>query len=224
MDSQTSILLVEDDPAQRLLLAAYLRQADYLVSEAGSIAQARSRLVDSTPNLVLLDLNLPDGDGLALARELLRLRLPVIVVTSRPEDKITALELGADDYLDKPYHPRELLARVHNALRRSRNPGAQTFRCGAFQLDSAGRRLLDAQGAEVSLTRGEFNLLAALVEAKGRIVSRADLAELISADGAGVGGRSVDVLVSRLRQKLETDPRNPSLLLTASGHGYRLGG
>ena len=223
MDSHTRILLLEDDPAQRLLLAAYLRQDGFEVVESESLAQSRAFIQENAPNLVLLDLILPDGDGLELAREVLQRDIPVIIVTSRPEDRIPALELGADDYLDKPYHPRELLARVHNVLKRCRNLSAQVLPVGTFQLDLERRRLLNLEGKEVSLTRGEFDLLAALAAAQGRMASRADLSELVSPDGAGVCGRSVDVLVSRLRQKLEADPRHPCLVLTAPGHGYRLG-
>ncbi len=223
MEPLTRILLVEDDPAQRLLLASYLRQDGFLVLEAESLTQSRELLGQGTPDLVLLDLNLPDGDGLELARELLLQHLPVIIVTSRGEDRIPALELGADDCLDKPYQPRELLARVHNVLRRSRESSLPTLRCGTYYLEPEGRRLLDEQGVEVALTRGEFDLLAALVAARGRIVSRANLSELVSPSGDGGSSRSVDVLMSRLRQKLEADPRNPRLLLTAPGYGYRLG-
>lgn len=222
MDSPSSVLLLEDDPAQRLLLAAYLRQAGLQVNEADSLAQARTLIGEYLPRLALLDLNLPDGDGFDLLRELLQRGIPVIVVTCRPEDRIPALEIGADDFLDKPYHPRELLARVHNVLRRCKDLTPQSVRLGSFHLDLEGRSLVDAHGEEVGLTRGEFDLLAALVEGRGRVVGRADLSELVSPDGAGTCGRSVDVLVSRLRHKLEADPKNPRLLLTAPGIGYRL--
>ncbi|MFZ1614335.1 MAG: response regulator transcription factor [Holophaga sp.] len=223
MDTPFRILLLEDDSAQRLLLAAYLRQDGFEVLEADCLAQGRAHMKDGAPHLVLLDLNLPDGDGLVLARELLQKAIPVIIVTSRPEDRIPALELGADDYLDKPFQPRELLARIHNLLRRC-GEAPHVLQLGTFRFDPKRRHLRDATGASVNLTRGEFELLEALVAAKGRVVHRTDLSELISPDGAGLGGRSVDVLVSRLRHKLETDPSNPNLLLTAPGIGYRIQG
>jgi two-component system, OmpR family, torCAD operon response regulator TorR len=221
LDTQACLLLIEDDPAQRLLLAAYLRQDGFRVLEAGNLAQGRALLQAGPPDLVLLDLNLPDGDGLELARELLRRDILVIIVTSRPQDRIPALELGADDYLDKPYQPRELLARVRNLLRRR---GGQAVCFGGYRQDGERRSLTGADGREVNLTRGEFDLLAALVEARGRVVSRADLLECISPDGTSIAGRSVDVLISRLRRKLETAPGNPRLLVTVPGLGYRLQG
>ncbi len=222
VDAHPHILLLEDDPAQRLLLAAYLRTSGCQVREAESLGQGRAFLEEGAPSLALVDLNLPDGDGLELAREMIRRGIPVIIVTSRPQDRIPALELGADDYLDKPYQPRELLARVQNVLRRCGQRASGSIRFGTFLLDLERRQVRADDGGEIGLTRGEFDLLAALARAQGRVASRADLAELVSPDGNGAGGRSVDVLVSRLRHKLEADPGNPSLLLTAPGYGYRL--
>lgn len=224
MGDPAAILLLEDDPAQRLLLAAYLRLAGLPVLEAESLAQGRALAAARQPRLVLLDLNLPDGDGLELARELLQLAVPVVVVTCRPEDKLAALELGADDFVVKPYDPRELLARIRNLLRRREGPGGAELGLGAFHLDLPGRRLLDRGGAEIPLTRGEFDLLATLVQARGHALSRADLCEAISPDGETVCSRSVDVLVSRLRRKLADDPRHPALVQTVAGIGYRARG
>lgn len=222
VDAHSHILLLEDDPAQRLLLAAYLRTAGCRVQEAESLAQGRAFMEEGAPSLALVDLNLPDGDGLELARNMIRRGIPVIIVTSRMQDRIPALELGADDYLDKPYQPRELLARVQNVLRRCGQRASRTLQIGTFQLDLERRQVRNADGGEIGLTRGEFDLLAALALAQGRVSSRAVLAELVSPEGNGAGGRSVDVLVSRLRHKLEEDPGNPSLVLTAPGYGYRL--
>lgn len=224
MNLQTRILLVEDEPAQRLLLAAFLRQAGYQVHEASSLAESRAFLRrEEAPNLVLLDLVLPDGNGLELAPDLLPRGIPVIILTCSPQERIPALELGVDDYLDKPFDPRELAARIQNVLRRSGGLPLRTIPLGTFRLDRERRRLLDRDGKEVDLTRGEFDLLAALLDARGCVLCRAELAEFVSADGAKASGRSVDVLVSRLRHKLEADPGNPRLLQTVPGLGYRLG-
>ncbi len=224
MSKPTPILLIEDDPAQRLLLAAYLRQAGFLVEEAETLVQGRALLATAHPHLVLLDLNLPDGDGLELARELIQRAIPVLVVTCRPADRLLVLELGADDFVEKPYDPRELLARIQNLLRRCGEPHPQSQPIGDFRLDAPGRRLLDHAGAEVPLTRGEFDLLAALMEARGRVLTRADLSEIVSPDGSTVCSRSVDTLVSRLRRKLADDPKRPALLQTVPGVGYRAQG
>ncbi len=224
MSQPNPILLIEDDPAQRLLLAAYLRQATFRVEEAGTLAQGRAQAAATHPCLVLLDLNLPDGDGLELARELIRRAIPVLIVTSRPADRLLALELGVDDFVEKPYDPRELLARIQNLLRRCGEPLLHTLPVGSFHLDALGRRLLDGAGTEIALTRGEFDLLAALMEAKGRVLTRADLSEIVSPEGTTVCSRSVDTLVSRLRRKLADDPRHPSLLQTVPGVGYRAQG
>jgi len=222
MSDQTPILLIEDDPAQRLLLAAYLRQATFHVEEAATLIQGRALVTATRPSLVLLDLNLPDGDGLELARELIRRAIPVLVVTCRPADRLLALELGADDFVEKPYDPRELLARIQNLLRRCGEARPQMQPIGDFRLDAPGRRLLDHAGAEIPLTRGEFDLLAALLEARGRVLTRADLTEIVSPDGSTVCSRSVDTLVSRLRRKLADDPKRPALLQTVPGVGYRV--
>lgn len=223
MSDPAPILLIEDDPAQRLLLAAYVRQAGFRVEEAGTLAEGKA-LALGHPSLVLLDLDLPDGEGLELARELIRRAIPVLVVTSRPGDRLRCLQLGADDFLEKPFDPRELLARIQNLLRRCGESSPSSRPIGAFHLDAPGRRLLDGQGAEVHLTRGEFDLLAALLEARGRVLSRVDLSEIISPFGGTVCSRSVDVLVSRLRRKLEDDPSHPALLQTVPGVGYRAQG
>lgn len=217
-----TLLLVEDDPAQRLLLGAYLRQGGHEVAEVGTLAEARARVAEVVPALVLLDLGLPDGDGLTLARELRAQDVPLMIVTSREGDRLVGLELGADDYLVKPFDPRELAARVTNVLRRCQR-APEGLRVGPYALDVERRTLEDAQGRDVELTPGEFALLAELAEARGRVVGRAQLAEAISPDRDTSTLRSVDVLVSRLRHKLEADPANPSLILTVSGIGYRLG-
>lgn len=224
MDPNPHLLLVEDDSVQRLLLAAYLRQEGFEVGEARGLTEARARLVEAGPALVLLDLNLPDGDGLELARELRRRDVPLILLSNREEDRILGLELGADDYVAKPYDPRELAARIANVLRRccAALPGSSRH-VGSYHLDVERRLMTTQTGAEVALTRGEFDLLAELASVHGRVLGRAQLAEAINPEGETASHRSVDVLVSRLRHKLEADPAHPHLLVTVQGLGYRLG-
>ncbi len=224
MSASVRILLLEDEPAQRLLLAAYLRQAGFQVQEAAALGAARALVAHEPPHLALVDLNLPDGDGLDLARELRRLKVPVVILTCRAEDRVRALEGSADDFLDKPFDPRELLARVRNLLRRSGLGGGATGAVlGPYRLDRERRQVLHESGVPLALTRGEYEILAELAEARGRALCRAELAEAVSADGQAGSLRSVDVLVSRLRRKLEADPGHPRLLLTVPGYGYRVG-
>ena len=180
-------------------------------------------------DLVLLDINLPGQDGLTLAREL-RVRDPaigIILLTSRNDDidKIVGLELGADDYVTKPFNPRELLARVKSLLRRaaSRHDGEdETFRFAGWTLDLRRRRLCDPQGADVALTRGEFELLALLVRNAGEVINRDRLTRAISGHDWSPQDRSADVLVRRLRTKLDPPDRPDSLITTVRGEGYRL--
>jgi len=221
MNPSAPLLLIEDESAQRVLLAAYLRQASFRVVEAGNLAEGRTCARRDAPRLVILDLDLPEGDGLVFARDLIHAGVPLLILASRPGDRLRALQAGADDGLDKPYDPRELLVRVQNLDRRCGGPARGALALGAFHLDTPGRRVLDAEGREVDLTRGEYDLLVALVGARGRVLGRSDLSEVINPLGATVCSRSVDVLVSRLRRKLADDPRHPSLLLTVPGVGYR---
>nr|WP_320132623.1 response regulator transcription factor [uncultured Holophaga sp.] len=217
------LLLVEDEPAQRQLLAAYLGRADYGVLEAGSMAEAQAQLAVGRPDLAVVDLNLPDGDGLELALGLSQGGLPVIVVSARETDRLRGLEAGLDDFVVKPCNPRELVARASNILRRCRGQrvtGLCVF--GPYRLDAERRLVLDAGGGVIALTRGEFDLLGELVLARGRVRTRSQLAEALNPEGGSGSWRSVDVLMSRLRQKLEADPHKPALLLTAPGYGYRL--
>lgn len=221
MNPSAPLLLIEDEPAQRLLLGVYLREASFRVVEAGTLEEGRSRMREEPPRVVLLDLDLPEGDGLGFARDLIHHQVPVIILTSGPEARLLALQAGADDVLAKPYDPRELLVRIENLDRRRGGPVRRGLALGSYHLDPPGRRILDAEGREVELTRGEYDLLVALVGARGRVLGRSDLLEAINPLGATICSRSVDVLVSRLRRKLADDPRNPSLLLTVPGVGYR---
>jgi len=228
------ILVVEDDPAQRMLLEGYLETAGYRVLTAADAESFRSAWNHSAVDLVLLDLNLPDADGLELAQRLRRLsEVPLIMVTCRDQDadRIAGLDLGADDYVTKPYHPRELTARIHNVLRRSargggpRREGAAADEVHWFaghSLDVRRRRLLSPEQLEIPLTRGEFDLLAALARARGRVLSRDQLIDVVSTRDEPPMSRTIDVLVSRLRRKLEDGLNARRLLETVPGYGYRL--
>jgi DNA-binding response OmpR family regulator len=179
---------------------------------------------------VILDLNLPDEDGLVLTRQVRsRNSVPLIILTSRQDesDRLIGFDLGADDYLTKPCNPNELLARVRAVLNRTQasrgEHGEQrpiTF--GRYALDLERHRLVDADGREIPLTAGEFQILSALARAKGRVLSRGQLADAVSGVDEPISERSVDVLISRLRRKVEKDPKEPEVILTQPRYGYRL--
>lgn len=231
MAASAHILVVDDDAAVRALLSAYVKSGGFRVSAAADAADARAFLDLGDVDLVLLDLNLPDANGMALAREVMtRWNVAVIMVTERtaPEDRADGLELGAEDYLPKPVYPRELLARLRKALdnrgpRPMGRPPGRVLPVLAFEgwsLDTANRTLADARGRRVELTPAEFDLLAILVERAGRLQSRDQLMRAIGTDESDSGARSVDILISRLRRKLgETD--GARLIETCRGHGYR---
>ncbi len=224
------ILVVEDDGAIREMIAAILR-TDGLTVDTVASGTAMTEALETTPyDLLLLDLGLPDGDGLDLARSLReRSRLGIIIVSSRdtPDDRATGLEIGADDYVTKPFFPRELAARVKNVLDRTAGPslpfsdGAEVL--GHWILDRDNRRVVSTEdGRDAGLTRAEFDLLAALAAHPGDLLTREDLAKYVPdrrADGPGESGRAVDILVSRLRKKLGAD----KMIETVRGHGYRFG-
>jgi two-component system torCAD operon response regulator TorR len=216
------VLVVEDDPVFRTLIVAHLRAARFQVSAAGSCAEARERAVADRPEVILVDLVLPDGDGLALATELRSIGdAGIIFVTARddPEDRVRALDLGGDDYIVKPPHHRELLARVRAVLRR-RSPSPAGERLGPWRLDTASRLVVHSSGAVPSLTRGEFDILSALLAARGCVVDRATLYTSLLGRRSSEADRTVDALVSRLRRKLrEIDPFE--VIQTVPGLGYR---
>ncbi len=231
MHESRCILVVEDDPAQRMLLAGYLEEAGHHVLQAGDAETFHRLWGRSAIDLVLLDLNLPDADGMALAR---RLRwesgVALVIVTCRDDDadRIAGLELGADDYVTKPYHPRELTARVRNLLRRAAGTSGATEEgsdeihwFAGYSLDLKRRRLLSPEQEEILLTRGELDLLGALARARGRVLSRDQLIDAVSTRDDPPFPRTIDVLVSRLRRKLQT-PGERQLLETVPGYGYRL--
>ena len=225
-----TILVVEDEAATRALICRYLEDAGFQILEAAHAADFR-RILRSRKaiDLVLMDLRLPDANGMDLARELRKTsQAGLIFVTSVNDeiDRVLGLELGADDYVTKPIALRELLARIRSTLRRvapaGEAPMSATMRqLGPWEIDLFRRETRDAKGAVVPLTRAEFDLLAALVEADGRSVARDLLLDVVSNRSEEVSDRTVDTLISRLRAKLEADPKQPALLLTDRGIGYR---
>ncbi|GAA0585554.1 response regulator [Caenispirillum bisanense] len=225
MIGKKRVLVVEDEGAVREMIAAFLSNAGYAVRTAADGFAMQSILESEPVDLLLLDLNLPDCDGLEVARSLrARSRLGIIMVTARdePEDRARGLELGADDYITKPFFPRELLARVRNVLDRSGGnldmvaPDVLSF--GRWVMDRANRRLVSTDGRDPALTAAEFDLLCALMDRPGQLLSREALAAAVDDKKPDAGARSVDILVSRLRKKLGDDG---SLIETLRGHGYR---
>lgn len=225
-----TLLLVDDEPTLREPLAEYLTGQGFVVHEAESAAAARSRLIDLRPDLVLLDVMMPGEDGLSLCRHLTETRaLPVILLTARGEatDRIVGLEIGADDYVTKPFEPRELVARIRSVLRRAARPSAPAeedahYLFEGWRLDPLRRRLTDPAGTLVPLTTAEFRLLLALVEHPRQVLDRDRLLDLVQGREAHLFDRAVDNQVSRLRRKLEVDSRNPVLIQTVRAGGYCL--
>ncbi len=225
------LLIVEDDEFVRQLVAAYLEKDGYRLSVAGS-AKVMHEVLDHTPvDLIILDLGLPDEDGLTLIRQLrTRSHIPIIVLTARiaRDDKITALEIGADDYVTKPVDPQELTLRVANLLRRSGparsddTAAHDILNFGAWSLDISANALRASDGLDVELTRAEFDILTALARAPNRVLSRDFLLDAISRDGDAPSDRVIDVMISRLRKKLRDNSRQPILIQTVMGRGYRL--
>ncbi|WP_263771622.1 response regulator [Propionivibrio soli] len=227
------ILVIDDDPDVRELVVEYLGNNDMRVS-AGESGRDLFDLFDrESIDLVLLDLRLPGEDGMLLARHLRdRAAVPIIFLTGRNEeaDRVMGLELGADDYVTKPFSPRELLARVRAVLRRyqvqatlpERDSSRRAFRFAGWELNLRTRRLTSPSGAVVELSNGEFSLLSALCRAPQRILSRDQLLSMSRLHEGEVYDRTIDVQVRRLRLKVESDPANPLLILTERGAGYRL--
>ena len=224
------IWVVDDDPELRQMLADYLGQQGYQVRGLADGQQLQAWLERQRPDLVVLDLMLPGEDGLSLLR---RLRdqgddLPVLMLTARGDgvDRIIGLEQGADDYLAKPFLPRELTARIEAVLRRraplpagAPRANRELIRFGDFQLDPATRQL-ERQGEPVAITSGEFSLLLAFAEHPHRPLSRERLIELARGPGSDTDSRSMDVQVSRLRRLIESDPARPRWIQTVWGYGY----
>jgi two-component system, OmpR family, response regulator len=228
---RTHILVVDDDPQIRSLLSEYLGANDLRVSAVSSGPEAMQILGKETIDLVILDLRLAGEDGMSIARELReRLALPVIMLTGVREeaDRVMGLELGADDYVTKPFSPRELLARIRSVLRRVRRAPSEAvarreiraYRFGDFELNLRTRRLKRQDGRAVSLTNGELNLLAAMLAAPERILNRDQLLEASRVYDNEVYDRAIDIQVLRLRRKIEPDPAQPRYIVTERGVGY----
>lgn len=231
MQHRPKLLVVEDEPSVRALLSAYLEAENFSVLEAPTAQDAIRTFQSQRVDLVLLDLELPDEDGLVVARQLrAKSDVPIIFVTQRDDDmmRIAGLELGADDYVTKPFNARELLARIRNVLKRSGREGSPSsddtalWSFSDLTLDEARRSLIRNGEDEVSLTGAEFDLLTALVRANGRVLSRDFLLDAVRQGTDEAQPKLVDVLVSRLRKKIES-ANPPKLIVTVKGHGYKLG-
>lgn len=225
------LLLVDDEPALREPLAAYLTRQGFAVREAASAAQARSLIRDELPELVLLDIMMPGEDGLSLCRHLAETHsVPTILLTAKGEatDRIVGLEIGADDYVVKPFEPRELVARIRSVLRRSAKGGTQplledeNYLFEGWQLDPLKRRLIDPGGALVPISSAEFRLLLAFLDHPRQVLDRDRLLDMVQGREAHLFDRAVDNQVSRLRRKIEVDNKTPTMIQTVWGGGYML--
>ncbi len=230
MQRTPHILIVDDDAEIRDLVARFLRKHEIRVETAAD-GRAMSKLMERARfDLVVLDLMLPGEDGLSLCRRLrVETTVPVIMLTALGEetDRIIGLEMGADDYLAKPFNPRELLARIRAVLRRTGSVArpideeqGQTLEFEGWKLNLAKRELREPAGALVALTAGEFDLLVAFAERPKRVLNRDQLLDLTKGRAAAAFDRAIDVQLSRLRRKIETDPKDPSLIKTVRGGGY----
>jgi len=225
------LLALDDDPSIRQLVCDYLEENDLRVTAVASGQEFDRVLASETIDLVMLDLRLQGEDGLQIARRLRETSaIPILMLTGRTEeaDRVMGLELGADDYLTKPFSPRELLARIRALLRRARVQASvseaiarvRAYRFGGWELNVGLRKLKASDGRSVELTNGEFSLLAAFVSSPQRILSRDQLLDLSRLHNAEVYDRSIDVQILRLRRKIESDPTHPQFIRTERGAGY----
>ncbi|SIO36150.1 response regulator [Paraburkholderia phenazinium] len=229
-DNPPHVLVVDDDPAIRTLIEEYLRDNDLRVTAASNGKEMTAALTEHAIDLIILDLRMPGEDGMQIARRIRdQSSLPIIVVSGRLDeaDRVMALELGADDYVTKPFSPRELLARIRTVLRRSaatqvltgRQLDVRAYRFAGWELNIGTRKLISPAGVRIDLTNGEFSLLSAFLAAPGRILSREQLLEA-SRLYDDVFDRSIDVQILRLRRKIEENPSTPQFIKTERGAGY----
>lgn len=229
-DKTPHLLVVDDDREICQLLGEFLRKHNYRVSEADGGQRMRQLVAVSRFDLIILDIMMPGEDGLNLCRWVrANAETPIILLTALAEetDRIIGLEMGADDYLCKPFNPRELLARIRSVLRRTNHsPQKETSNIGSkkrfdrWMLDTVKRELTDENQLLVELTAGEYSLLLAFIEHTGRVLTRDQLIDLTRAREAGPFDRSIDVQLSRLRKKIERNPKSPELIKTIRNGGY----
>ncbi|PRH89532.1 DNA-binding response regulator [Labrys okinawensis] len=235
MEHVDHILIVDDDSEIRDLVSSYLKKNGLRASVAADGRQMRSFLEANTVDLIVLDVMMPGQDGLVLCRELRAGKhkaTPILMLTARSDemDRIIGLEMGADDYLPKPFAARELLARINAVLRRTRmlppnlqiSEAGQLLTFGEWRLDTVGRHLLDGQGTEVALSGAEYRLLRVFIDHPQRVLNRDQLLNLTQGRDADLFDRSIDLLVSRLRQRLGDDAREPTYIKTVRSEGYVL--
>lgn len=233
MNSMLRIVVVEDDTQIASLVRDLLQRENYAVSLVASGRALDTRLAQEPADLVLLDLMLPGEDGLSICRRLrAACQLPIIILTAKGDDidRIIGLELGADDYIPKPFNPRELVARIRAVLRRTAPaaagavPGAtgERLRFAGFVFDLAARRLARVDGADVEISAGDYDLLSVFVRHPQRVLSRDQLMDFTKGRSWEAFDRSIDVALSRLRRKIEADPTHPQVLKTVRNGGYML--
>lgn len=232
MGDAPHLLLVDDERSIREPLAQYLGKQGFRVTQVGEAEAARARLTAYAIDLVILDIMMPGEDGLSLCRHIRETsETPVILLTARTEetDRIIGLEMGADDYVVKPFSPRELAARIKVVLRRAagggrrhRAPESGSYAFSGWVLKSGERALIDREGVSVPLSTGEYNLLLALVTRPRQVLTRDQLLDLTQGREAAAFDRAIDNQVSRLRRKIERDPKNPGIIKTVWGGGYTL--
>jgi len=232
MNAMDHILIVDDDCDIRDLLSEYLQKQGYRASVAADGRAMRSVLSRAAPDLIVLDLMLPGEDGLTLCREVrAQSDIPIIMLTARGEevDRIVGLEMGADDYLSKPFSPRELVARIKSILRRTRSlpsnlkpDEAKNLRFAGWTLDIATRNLISPEGVTVSLSGTDYKLLRIFLDHPNRVLNRDQLIDMTQSRDAGPFDRSIDLQVSRLRRRLNDNPKEPAIIKTVRGEGYVL--
>jgi DNA-binding response OmpR family regulator len=227
----THVIALDDDPAVREMVAEYLGQNEIRVTAVASGAELAAAMAREVADLVILDLRLRGEDGMHIARKLReQSAIPILMLTGRAEeaDRVMGLELGADDYLTKPFSPRELLARIRALLRRAQAQSTvadamakvRAYRFAGWELNIGLRKLKSPKGEAIELTNGEFRILAAFLSAPQRILSRDQLLELSRVHNAEVYDRAIDIQILRLRRKIEADPAQPKFIKTERGAGY----